>query len=198
MLGQCGAASADIAAVQQALRALYDDSLPCTGACRIVQDADRLAKLGAMGVAAFFTKATLRGHGLTDSLVQSLSRELTYAQAAPRSMLTDSGRTLARGHSARTIAFFDDLLGELEGCGLGSFQRRPLVVEGNFRTRDGAHAARMEVSLVTPVACPDCEAPIGVTHRCERGLKCETLKARLACSACAYAREISFCLPVFA
>jgi transposase-like protein len=54
------------------------------------------------------------------------------------------------------------------------------------------------VTVVTPRACPDCEAPIGLTHRRERGVKCETLKARFACKACDYTREISFCLPVFA
>ena len=37
-----GAAPGDIEAVVDALRALYNDKLPCLGACRIVQDADRL------------------------------------------------------------------------------------------------------------------------------------------------------------
>ena len=73
---------------------------PCAGACRIVQDADRLDKLGALGVGAFFTKATLRGRGLVDAIVQTLSRELTYALAAPRSMLTESGQD-ARAASRR-------------------------------------------------------------------------------------------------
>ena len=50
---QAGAKPADIEAVRTALRALYDDRLPCVEACRIVQDADRLDKLGALGVAAF-------------------------------------------------------------------------------------------------------------------------------------------------
>lgn len=188
----------DVEAVLEALRALYDDRLPCIGPCRIVQDADRLDKLGAMGVGAFFTKATLRGRGLIDALVHTLSRELTYAHAAPRSMFTESGRMLAREQSARSIAFFDDLLGELESCGIADFERRTVDLAGDFRTRDGACVQEMQVTVVTPRACPDCEAPIGLTHRRERGVKCETLKARVACEACDYAREISFCLPVFA
>lgn len=198
MLTEHGVQRADIDAVLQALRALYDDRLPCEGAARIVQDADRLAKLGALGVGAFFTKATLRGRGLVDSLVPALSREMSYAIAAPRSMFTASGRMLARELSARTVAFFDDLMHELESCGIAAFERRTLVVEGDFRSRDGAPVRDMQVTLVAPRACPDCEGAIGTTHRCERGLKCETLKARLACQACGWAREISFCLPVIA
>jgi putative nucleotidyltransferase with HDIG domain len=198
MLEQYGVDRADIAAVQEALRALYDDRLNCAGACRIVQDADRLDKLGALGVGAFFTKATLRGRGLVDALVQSLGRELTYALAAPRSMFTEAGKSLAREQSAKTVAFFDDLLTDLENCGIAAFERRILVLEGDFSTRDGACVQNMEVTVVAPRACPDCEAPIGLTHRRERGVKCETLKARMACEACAWAREISFCLPVFA
>jgi len=198
MLAEYGMERADIQAVLEGLRALYDDRLACVGACRIVQDADRLDKLGALGVGAFFTKATLRGRGLVDALVQSLSRELTYALAAPRSMFTGTGKTLAREQAAKTVAFFDDLLNDLENCGIAAFERRTLLLEGDFRTRDGACVAKMQVTIVMPRACPDCEAPIGLTHNRERGVKCETLRARFACQACDYAREISFCLPVFA
>ena len=198
MLAEYGVERADIEAVLQALRALYDDRLACVGPCCIVQDADRLDKLGALGVGAFFTKATLRGRGLVDALVHALSRELSYALAAPRSMFTETGKMLAREQSAKTIAFFDDLLIDLENCGIAAFERRTLLLEGDFRSRDGACVQKMQVTIVTPRACPDCEASIGLTHRRVRGVKCETLKARFACQACDYAREISFCLPVFA
>ncbi len=198
MLAEFGVERADVEAVMAALRALYDDRLGIAPASRIVQDADRLDKLGALGVASFFTKATLRGRGLVDALVHTLSRELTYALAAPRSMLTEAGKMLAREQSAKTIAFFDGLLNDLENCGIAAFERRTLVLEGDFRNRDGDCVQKMEVTVVTPRACPECEGAIGLAHRCERGLKCETLKARLACQACAWAREISFCLPVFA
>ena len=198
MLAEFGVVRGDIEAVLEALRALYDDRLPCLGACRIVQDADRLDKLGALGVGAFFTKATLRGRGLIDALVSTLSRELTYALAAPHSMFTETGKTLAAVQAAKTIAFFDDLLQDLERWGIASFERRALVLEEDFRTRDGASVQRMEVTIVMPRACPDCEAPLELTHRRERGLKCEKLTARFACAGCSYARETSFCLPVLA
>ena len=198
MLAEFGVNRSDIETVLAALRALYDDRLPCVGPCRIVQDADRLDKLGALGVGAFFTKATLRGRGLVDALVSALSRELTYALAAPRSMFTETGKKLASEQAAKSIAFFDDLLHDLEYWGIASFERRSIVLEEDFRTRDGASMRRMEVTIVIPRACPECEARLGLTHERGRGVKCEKLTARFACGGCGYAREISFCLPVFA
>jgi len=198
MLAESGAQRADIEAVRAALRSLYDDRLPSLQPCRIVQDADRLDKLGALGVGAFFTKATLRGRGLVDALVHTLSRELSYALAAPHSMLTETGKRLAGEQTAKTVAFFDDLLQDLERWGIAAFERRPLLVEGDFRARDGASVQKVQVTIVMPRACPDCEAPIALTHRSERGLKCEILKARFACESCDYARDISFCLPILA
>ncbi len=198
MLSESGLERRDIDTVLAALRALYNDRLPCVGPCRIVQDADRLDKLGTLGVGAFFTKAALRGRGLTDALAQTLSREFTYALAAPRSMFTQTGKKLAREQGAKTVAFFDDLLEDLESWGIAAFERRTIVLEEDFRTRDGASLQRMEVTVVLPRACPDCEASISLTHWRGRGVKCEKVTARFACEDCGYARESSFCLPVFA
>jgi HD superfamily phosphodiesterase len=198
MLAEFGVDRSDIDSVLKALRALYDDRLPCVGPCRIVQDADRLDKLGPLGVSAFFTKAVLRGRGLIDALEHTLSRELTYALAAPRSMFTETGKKLASEQSAKTIAFFDDLLDDLESWGIASFERRTIILEEDFRTRDGVSMPSLEVTIVMPSACPDCEASLGLTHLRERGVKCEKLTARFACEGCGYARETSFCLPVFA
>jgi HD superfamily phosphodiesterase len=198
MLAEYRAEGGTIEAVQQALRALYDERLPFAGACRIVQDADRLDKLGALGIGTFFTKAALRGRGLSEALVQSLSREMTYALAAPRSMFTETGRKLAAEQAAKTIAFFDGLLADLERWGIAAFERRGIVLEEDFRGRDGALVPRMEATIVMPRACPECEGRLGLSHRRGRGLKCEKLTARIACARCAYARETAFCLPVFA
>ena len=165
MLSEFGVEHRDIVAVLEALRALYNDRLPCVGACRIVQDADRLDKLGTLGMGAFFTKAALRGRGLIDALAQNASRELTYALAAPRSMFTETGKKLAGAQAAKTVAFFDDLLDDLENWGIASFERRTIVLEEDFRTRDGASIQRMEVTIVMPRACPDCDASLGLSHR---------------------------------
>ena len=193
-----GFGAAEVEAVANALRALYDDRLPCEGACRIVQDADRLDKLGSLGVSTYFTKATLRGRGLVESLTQSLSRELTYALAAPRSMFTPTGRAMAAGKAARTIAFFDDLLAELEGWGIAAFERRTIRLDEDFTSRDGVPVHGMEVAIAMPRACPDCGGGLDLTHWRDRGIKCEKLTARFACRVCDYRPEISFCLPVLA
>jgi putative nucleotidyltransferase with HDIG domain len=198
MLSEFGVEHSDVVAVLEALRALYNDKLPCVGACRIVQDADRLDKLGTLGIAAFFTKAALRSRGLIDALGQNGSRELTYALAAPRSMFTETGKKLAGEHAAKTVGFFDALLDDLANWGIASFERRTIVLEEDFHTRDGASIQRMEVTIVMPRACPDCDASLGLSHVRGRGVKCEKLTARFACIDCGYARETSFCLPVFA
>lgn len=198
MLAEFGMAAGDIATVLTALRALYDDRLPCAGPARIVQDADRLDKLGALGIGAFFTKAALRGRGLVDALAQNASRELTYALAAPRAMFTATGRRLAGEHTAKTVEFFDGLLDDLDTWGIASFERRTIVLPEAFQTRDGASVDGMEVTVVMPRACPDCAAALDLTHVRGRGLKCENLTAQFACSGCGYARETTFCLPVLA
>jgi HD superfamily phosphodiesterase/predicted RNA-binding Zn-ribbon protein involved in translation (DUF1610 family) len=198
MLAEFGVKRGDIVAVIAALRALYNDKLPCVGACRIVQDADRLDKLGTLGIGAFFTKATLRSRGLIDALVQNGSRELTYALAAPRSMFTETGKKLAKTQSAKTIAFFDSLLDDLDNWGIATFERRTIVLKEDFRSRDGASVQSMEVTIIMPRTCPDCAASLGLSHERGRGVKCEKLTARFTCDGCGYARENSFCLPVFA
>ena len=198
MLSEFGVEQRDVVAVIEALRALYNDKLPCVGACRIVQDADRLDKLGTLGIAAFFTKAALRSRGLIEALAQNGSRELTYALAAPRSMFTATGKKLAGEHATKTVGFFDALLDDLANWGIASFERRTIVLKEDFLTRDGASIETMDVTIVMPRVCPDCDASLGLSHIRGRGVKCEKLTARFACSGCGYARETSFCLPVFA
>lgn len=162
MLTEVGLERPAIESVLESLRALYDEHRPCIGPSRIVQDADRLDKLGALGVSAFFTKAALRGRGLVDALVQTLSRELTYARVAPRSMLTASGKKLAIEQSPKTVAFFDNLLEQLESWGIASIECRTIVLDEDFRTRDGATVRGMEVSIAMLRACPDCEGPLAL------------------------------------
>jgi HD superfamily phosphodiesterase len=187
MLSAAGLQRNEIDAVLQGLRALYKDALPASAACRVVQDADRLDKLGALGVGAFFTKAAMRGRGLVAALTSSLSRELTYALAAPHAMLTETGRRLAREQAAKTLAFFDDLLRDLEDWDIASFERRVIVLEEG-----------LEVTIVMPRACPQCDAPLALRHSRRRGLKCEQLVARFECQGCGHTLETQFCLPVFA
>jgi hypothetical protein len=113
-------------------------------------------------------------------------------------MLTETGMKYAGEQTAKTIAFFDELLKDLEHWGIAAFERRSLAVEGDFRSRKGDRVHEVQVTIVMPRACPDCGAPMALSHRSERGLKCDMLKARFACQSCDYARDISFCLPVLA
>ncbi len=198
MLGAAALSRGEIEAVAQGLRALYKDALPSSAACRVVQDADRLDKLGVFGVSSFFTKAALRGRGLVAALTSSLSRELTYARTAPYSMLTDTGRRLAREQAAKTLAFFDDLLQDLEDWGIAAFERRTVLLEEEFRARDGSRLPRLEVTIVMPRGCPECDAPLTLAHSRRRGVKCEQLVVRFDCRGCGHSLETQFCLPVFA
>lgn len=197
-LAEHGLAPGDIDSVLMTLRALYDDRLPCVGICRVVQDADRLEKLGPLGVGAFFVKATLRGRDLVDALVQTLSRELTYAKAAPQAMLTTSGKKLAGEQAAKTLAYFDDLTDQLESWGIARFKRHSILLDEGFCSRDGAVVRGGEVIVAMLAACPDCESALHLTHRLKRGLKCERFIARFDCTQCNYANETSLCLPVIA
>jgi HD superfamily phosphodiesterase len=198
MLAEAGLPRTDVEAALEALRALYQDAVPASAACRVVQDADRLDKLGVLGVSAFFTKAAMRGRGLVAALAQSLSRELTYAAAAPYSMLTETGRRLAREQAAKTLAFFDELVRDLEEWGIASFERRLIVLEEDFRARDGSPLPRLEVTIAMPRACPRCDASLGLAHSRRRGVKCEQLVVRFACAGCGHELQTQFCLPVFA
>jgi predicted RNA-binding Zn-ribbon protein involved in translation (DUF1610 family) len=72
------------------------------------------------------------------------------------------------------------------------------VLEEDFRTRDGSSLQRLEVTVVVPRVCPECDASLALEHWRDRGLKCERLTARFACPSCGHSGKISFCLPVFA
>ena len=183
MLAEFGVERSDIEAVLEALRALYDDRLPCVGPCRIVQDADRLDKLGTLGVGAFFTKATLRGRGLVDALEQHAEpgTDLRPGGAAIH-VHAKQGRSSPRRRRRKRSLFSTIFCSDLESWGIASFERRTIILEEDFRTRDGASVQRMEVTIVMPRACPDCEAPLGLTHLRGRGVKCEKLTARFACA----------------
>jgi len=135
---------------------------------------------------------------MVDALTQTLSRELTYASAAPRSMFTVTGRKLAAEQAPKTIAFFGQLLDQLESWGIAAFERHTIVLDEDFRTRDGALARAIEVTVAMPSTCPDCHGKLGLTHRREQGLKCERFIAYFTCSQCSYSGGTSLCLPVLA
>jgi HD superfamily phosphodiesterase len=200
MLTDFGLRRGDILTVTEALRAMYDERLPCSVPCHIAQDADRLDKLGPMGVGSFFIRAALRGRGLVDALAQMLSLELTHTLAAPKSMFTESGRKLAAEQTGKTIAFFDQLLEQLESWGIASFERRCIFLDEDFPTRSGTFIKGMEVTIAMFRSCPDCQGSLALTHRLEKDVKRvrSVFVARFQCGSCSYVAETRIAMPVLA
>lgn len=95
VLRQLGLGSAEIRPVTTGLRSLYNSRAKPNRAADIVHDADFLSKFGALGIAQFFIKSTLRGRTLEQAIANQLSKELTYAACLPLNMRTHAGKRLA-------------------------------------------------------------------------------------------------------
>ncbi|MBN2265791.1 MAG: hypothetical protein JW775_08260, partial [Candidatus Aminicenantes bacterium] len=156
----------------------------------IVHDADFLSKFGYLGVANFFVKSTLRGRNLESSVLDYLSKELTYAAVLPANMRTASARRLAVKKAADTQRFFRSYIGELKEAHGLDLRVRTVEVP-----RPGARSRRAKVTLVLPVACAACGGKWETGFTTAKGLKCEKLEAMLRCAGCGDRRSISFCLP---
>jgi HD superfamily phosphodiesterase len=190
MLGKSRMKVADRRAVVSALRALYNDRSEAHPLADLVHDADFLSKFGYLGVAAFFTKAALRGRTLGDTIIRSLSKELTYAAGLPLNMRTASARALAVRKSADSLSFYRSLLDELakdHGLRFRIHARRVRI--------PGKPGPPLIVYLVLPRACEACGGRWSVKMETSRGLKCQTLEARPVCRGCGKSLEIAFCLP---
>jgi len=173
-----------------ALLALYDERSSANAIADIVHDADFLSKFGYLGVAAFFTKAALRGRPLRDTVVQSLSKELTYAACLPLNMRTKSARTFAERKAADSSAFYRALLKELRDVHDLRFD----VLERRIPA-PGHLGESLSIRIVLPRTCEACGGRWRVESETARGLKCEKLEARAVCRGCGTTHEISFCLP---
>lgn len=190
LLAAAGMRPAEIRRVKGALRALYASGARKSAEADIVHDADFLAKFGALGVAQFFIKSTLRGRTLRETMLGPLSKELTYAACLPFNMRTAAGRKAAAKKSADSLRYFRALLGELRETQAVDLRIRRVRVVG---ARGGT--ATPEILLALPRACPDCGGPLELATRTERGLKCEKLEAEIACQDCGRRTGLSFCLP---
>lgn len=174
----------DIGKVLKAITALYNEQLPCDINCQIVHDADRLDKLGVLGVANFFTKSTLRGVNLRKAILTNLSRELTYAFMAPETMLTKTGRRLAQTRGEETINFFEKLLAELKNFDIGHYYIKRLEIETG------------KILLVVPAHCHNCKGQFLVHLSKKQGLKCEKIQSKYLCNNCGVEYLVVFCLPI--
>ncbi|MHA1126644.1 MAG: NTP transferase domain-containing protein [Candidatus Heimdallarchaeota archaeon] len=175
----------DVNAVLKAISALYNEDLMCDIYCKIVHDADRLDKLGPLGVANFFTKSTLRGLNLHQAILTSLSRELTYAKSAPETMMTFAGRNLAKQRSKTTLDYFEKLLLELKTYDIYNFYTKNMKLQNHE-----------EIILVIPEKCQNCSGNYLIDISTEKGIKCEKLIANYSCNYCDHKYRIAFCLPI--
>ncbi|MCK5047697.1 MAG: HD domain-containing protein, partial [Candidatus Heimdallarchaeota archaeon] len=162
LLVNSGLSKKDVEAVETAISALYNEKLDCNINCKIVHDADRLEKLGPLGIANFFTKMTLRGANLSSSILKNLSRELTYTAAAPKTMQTKTGKDLARTRSQKALQYFEELLEEFAYYDLGRFHIKEFEVD-----------AEQKVTLVIPEKCHKCQGEYSVQLSKDMGIKCE-------------------------
>jgi putative nucleotidyltransferase with HDIG domain len=176
--------------VTSALRSLYNPRAAKNKAADIVHDADFLSKFGALGVAQFFIKSTLRGQTLRNTLLSSLSKELTYAAGLPSNMRTNAGRRRAATKSRETLRFFRSLIRELREMRIADITVKRLLVRRVSRPRHS-----VDVRLALPRVCEKCGERWTISHEIAPGTKCEKLEAEITCTACGASSSFSFCLP---
>jgi HD superfamily phosphodiesterase len=190
VLEEAGLSVVAVGHVVRALRSLYNSGGRRNGLADIVHDADFLTKSGFLGVASFFMKSTLRGRNLERSLVEFLSRELTYAASLPQNMRTETGRKMAAVKSQDTLRFYRSFLAELKRVHRADFKVR------SYKTaRPGRKGKQASLLLALPSVCGDCGGRWDVRVGTEKGVKCERSEAVVTCSSCRSSYTVSFCLP---
>ena len=107
-------------------------------------------------------------------------------------MRTRAGRLLAERKSRETLRFYRVLLRELRESRGADLRVREVRVT---RSAGRGRGASTGVLLVLARACDACGGPWTTSTVVERGLKCETLEARIACGRCGNDYRVSFCLP---
>jgi HD superfamily phosphodiesterase/predicted RNA-binding Zn-ribbon protein involved in translation (DUF1610 family) len=190
LLRQCGMKNSDIRKVLSGLRALYNEKVRKNTIAAILHDADFLSKFGALGVAEFFTKSTLRGRTLRSSVLGYLSKELTYAACLPLNMQTAAGRKLATKKATDSLRFFRSLLAELRDARIANLRIRQIRIPS-----PSSDHRILKVQLVVSPTCPECGGSWHMTRATEKGIKCTKLNIDWDCSQCGRRLEMSFCLP---
>ena len=190
ILGDTGIKPAELAKTLAGIKALYNEKAPKNSIAAIVHDADFLSKFGTMGVAAFFTKAALRGRTIEGAMLGYLSKELTYAACLPENMRTAAGKKLAEQKARDTIRFFRKLLKELGESGVGGLRiSRLRISDPRSRKR------RLEILLAESRECRNCGSSWQSAWFTEDGVKCTKLNVEWHCADCGDSLQTSFCLP---
>jgi HD superfamily phosphodiesterase len=190
LLLRFGMKNGEIRRIIAGLKALYDEKAQKNSIAAILHDADFLSKFGALGVAGFFIKSTLRRRTLRSTVLAYLSKELTYASCLPLNMHTAAGKKMAAKKSADSLRFFRALLLELREARIADLKIR------QTRIADPDSTDRVwKIQLVVPPSCPTCAGKWNVSWTTEKGIKCRKLNIDSNCSCCSERLETSFCLP---
>ncbi len=168
--------------VSEAIRQIYRDDPDPTPLARVLFDADNLDKLGPLGVANYFAKAGLRGGGVSPNLLYRLTVELTYARHAPRCLMTETGREMARLRAPETTRFLRNLLDELQRDEMYDFHVIELIFDG------------LVLDVVAPIEC-SCGSKIERRIWEVQGIKCSEIHLEHGCASCEIRHEIRFCRP---
>jgi len=190
ILGDTEIKPAELDKTLKGIKALYNEKAPKNPIAAIVHDADFLSKFGTMGVAAFFTKAALRGRTIEGAMLGYLSKELTYAACLPENMRTAAGKKMAEQKARYTIRFFRKLLSELGESGVGRMRICRLRIS-DPRSRE----KRLEILLVESRECRRCGSSWQSAWSTEDGVKCTKLNVEWHCVDCGDTLRTSFCLP---
>jgi HD superfamily phosphodiesterase len=190
ILSGIGMKPAELKKTLAGIKALYNEKASKNSIAAIVHDADFLSKSGAMGVAAFFTKAALRGRTMESAMLGWLSKELTYAACLPQNMRTAAGKKLAAQKARDAIGFFRKLLGEMRESDIAALRiRRLRISDPRSRKR------RLEILLAESEECRQCGGSWQPAWSTEDGVKCTKLNVEWHCADCGGSLETSFCLP---
>jgi uncharacterized protein len=171
-----------VGCIEKAILSLYREDVDPGDVGRVLYDADRLDKMGCMGIAQFFAKSAVRRRVLDDDLLLRASIELTYAHHAPGTLKTGTGRRLAASRGPRVRDFYAGLIEEWRELGLGSFSIREADVAG------------IAFVLVLPDRCA-CGGDIDIDTDIEETVKCRSAHVRYTCPLCGRETDFSFCLP---
>jgi HD superfamily phosphodiesterase len=190
LLLRFGMKKGEIRRIISGLKALYNEEAKKNSVAAILHDADFLSKFGALGVAGFFIKSTLRRRTLRSTALGYLSKELTYASCLPLNMHTGAGKKMAAKKSADSLKFFRALLLELREARIVDLRMR----QTRIADPDSTHRV-WKVQLVVPLSCPKCAGEWNISWTTEMGIKCRKLIIDSNCSRCNERLETSFCLP---
>jgi HD superfamily phosphodiesterase len=195
LLKKAGFPQGHIQTVRDSLLALYNENKAENSNTKIVHDSDFLIKFGHMGFANFFEKSVLRGMVVQNSILKSMSKELTYAASLEGNMFTAWGRKLARTKAKTTIRLFKNYLQELRDAGIGDYEIREMEVN----CCKGPNAI-IPLLIVLPRFCDICSQVHTIDFQREKGIKCEQLIVKIQCPRCGEksSYDFSFCLPELA